>query len=127
MTLKERFAAWYITRRIGKAAGLTRKERKQMLDLIKKLLGASWLVTVLGWVATYLGVTSTVGWFKPDGTVNWMGVALGIVGAVLFRVTKQSNVTGGSIPATLEAVKRIETPAPAEVMFTATPKDTSKK
>ncbi len=68
-----------------------------MAELIKKLLGASWLVTILGWLMTALGVTSTVGWKNPDGSINWIAVAMAIIGAVLSRKLKQDNVTGGTV------------------------------
>jgi hypothetical protein len=97
VSIKSRIAAWLIARRIAKAAGLNRKERKVMMELIKKLLGASWVTTVLGWLATYLGVTSTVGWFKPDGTVNWWAVGLAVVGAAFARKVKGDQVTGGKV------------------------------
>jgi hypothetical protein len=97
LKLKTRIAAWYVARRISKAAGLNRKERKLMLEIIKKLLGASWVTTVLGWLATYLGVTSTVGWFKPNGSVNWWAVALALAGAAFARKVKDGNLTGGTV------------------------------
>ena len=124
MNWKQSLAAWYITRRIVKATGLHGKEKKEMLELLKRLLGASWITTVLGWVAAALGV-SAAGWTKPDGTINWMAVGLGILVAAFARMTKQSNVTGGSVPATLEAVNRIQTAAPATVMIMSTPKTPS--
>ena len=97
-----------------------------MLDLIKKLLGASWITTALGWIGTALGV-SIVGWHNPDGTVNWIVVAMAIVGAVLARRTKDISVTGGQVAATIEAVDRIQTKAPAAVTFMATPKEPTAK
>jgi len=68
-----------------------------MKELIKKLLGASWLVTVLGWVGTYLGITSTVGWSTPDGHINWMAFIMAVIGAVLARKVKGDQVTGGRV------------------------------
>lgn len=127
VTLKFRVAAWYLRHRIVKATGLHGKEKKQMLELIKKLLGASWEVTIIGWFATALGVTSTVGWTKPDGTINWAAVGLAVLGAIFSRMTKQSNVTGGSVPATLEAVDRIQTSAPAAVILGSVAKVPSAK
>jgi hypothetical protein len=97
VTLKQQILAWYLARRVAKAAGLNRKERKVMMELIKKLLGASWVTTVLGWLATYLGITSTVGWFTPDGKVNWWAVGLAIVGAAFSRKVKGDQVTGGTV------------------------------
>jgi hypothetical protein len=56
----------------------------------------NWKTTVLGWVAAIVGVT-TVGWFGPDGNINWMVVLLGILVGLLGTFAKDHDVTGGTI------------------------------
>lgn len=68
-----------------------------MANLIKLILGSSWITTVLGWIATYLGVTSTVGWFKPDGSPNWLVIGFAVVAAAFARKVKDGNLTGGTV------------------------------
>lgn len=80
-----------------------------MSNFIKMILGTSWMTTVLGWIASALGV-SVAGWTKPDGTINWVAVGMGILVAAFARMTKQTNVTGGTTPSTAEAAVRLEQP-----------------
>ena len=56
----------------------------------------NWKTTVLGTAAGLLGV-STVGWFKPDGTPNWMAILMGVAVAALGYFAKDRNVTGGTV------------------------------
>lgn len=55
----------------------------------------SWKTSLLGLLAGVTG-SSAVGWTKPDGTINWISVALGLALAILGYLAKDHNVTGGA-------------------------------
>jgi hypothetical protein len=65
----------------------------------------NWKTTVLGWIAAIVGVT-TVGWFRPDGSINWVAVVLGLLVGLLGTFAKDHDVTGGTVPLTKEAEAR---------------------
>ena len=68
----------------------------------------NWQTTLAG-VLAGLATVETVGWTKPDGTPNWSAIFLGCALAVLGAVSKQHNVTGGTVAVTPEAEERVET------------------
>ena len=70
-------------------------------NLFYKIFGASWVTTLVGWIATAVGVQSTVGWFTPDGKPNWGVIIFAIAAAVFSRQVKDAGVTGGTRPNTV--------------------------
>lgn len=52
----------------------------------------SWKTSLLGLLAGVTG-SSAVGWTKPDGTVNWISVALGLALTILGYLAKDHNVS----------------------------------
>jgi hypothetical protein len=73
----------------------------------------NWQTTAAGVVAG-LATVQTAGWTKPDGTPNWSAILLGCALAGLGAVSKQHNVTGGTVASTEEAKARTEVPPKAE-------------
>lgn len=65
----------------------------------------NWKTTLVGALAGTIGGTAQ-GWTTPDGSINWMSVALAIAMAFLGALAKDHNATGGSVPMTPEAAKR---------------------
>ena len=82
----------------GLSRSLSRKENRMLKELFYKIFGTSWKTTVFGWLATLVGVTSTVGWFGPDGKPNYGVIAASLLAAIVFRKAKDSDVTGGTRP-----------------------------
>lgn len=66
--------------------------------LFLKIFGASWQTTLFGWLATAVGITSTVGWFNADGTPNYGVIVFAIIAGIFSRQVKDAGVTGGSRP-----------------------------
>ena len=109
-SLKERIALWFARREAYKQAvrwfsesigrPLTREEKAMLKKLFLKIFGASWITTLLGWIATAVGITTTVGWFNADGTPNYGVIIFAIVAAVFARKVKDEGVTGGTRPNT---------------------------
>lgn len=89
MKLKE-----WILRKVVKheVKRLIRKLKTPQVETMMK----NWKTTVLGWLAAIVGV-STVGWFKPDGTPNWMVIVLGLLVGLLGTIAKDHDVTGGTV------------------------------
>lgn len=56
----------------------------------------NWKTSLLGLLAGITG-TSAVGWTTPDGKVNWISVGLGLALTILGYVSKDHNVTGGTV------------------------------
>jgi uncharacterized membrane protein YbaN (DUF454 family) len=108
MTWKEKIARWLARREaykqavrwLSKSIGrpLTRKEKAMLQKLVLTIFGSSWQTTVLGWAATAVGITSTVGWFTPDGKPNYGVIVLALLAAVFSRQVKDASVTGGTRP-----------------------------
>ena len=67
--------------------------------LFLTIFGTSWVTTVIGWLATAVGITSTVGWFTLDGKPNWGVIFLAILAGAFARKVKDTDVTGGTRPA----------------------------
>ena len=71
----------------------------------------NWQTTILGLLAGVTG-TSLNGWTKPDGSINWLSIALGLLISLLGAVAKQHNVTGGTVAQTkVAAASTGESPA----------------
>ena len=95
MTRWEKFKLWiakvgflrWVASTIGRP--LSKKE-KQMLG---KIFGTSWMTTILGYLAGATGGT-VAGWTKPDGSINWLAVAIAVILAALGRVSKDVTATG---------------------------------
>jgi len=77
----------------------------------------NWKTTVLGWLAAIVGV-ATAGWFKADGSINWMAVALGILVGLMGTFAKDRNVTGGTVGSTQEAQIRTKEPVTLPAVHT---------
>lgn len=87
-----------------------------MTKLLENIFGSSWRTSLLGWIFTVSTALSSsqntlidIG-FSPDTVLKIKNIAAFIAfisGGAAFQNTKDKNVTGGSIPATREAVIRI--------------------
>ena len=67
----------------------------------------NWKTTLAGFIgAVAINIQNALAALSGQ-PINWQTVILGAILAALGAVAKDSNVTGGSIPATAEASKRI--------------------
>jgi hypothetical protein len=97
MSLKNRVASWYVRRKILRAADLDRKESKMLSGMMK-----NWQTTLLGLAAAIINL--------HQGGMSWENAALSAVLALFGFVAKDRAVTGGTIPATVEAQARATGP-----------------
>jgi hypothetical protein len=87
----------------------------------------NWQTTLAGLLVGLTGATG-VGWQKPDGSVNWIAIAIAVTSALLGLVSKQHNVTGGTIPQTKVAATQtgdspVGLPGPIPVTPAVDPKE----
>jgi hypothetical protein len=85
-----------------------------MKEKLKKLMGPNWHVKVLGWFAAgclYVAMNPSSIEFLPDGlekfTLGTSKLLVAVAGGAAASVVKGSKVTGGSVPATVEASGRV--------------------
>jgi len=112
MSLRSKIALWFAKRKLFKyvktwletaiGRALTRKEKAMLKKWFLAIFGTSWQTTLFGWLATVIGVTSTVGWFGLDGKPNWGVIAAAIMVAIFSRQVKDRDVTGGTRPAIIK-------------------------
>jgi hypothetical protein len=117
MNLKVRMAAWALRRKIVASSGLKGREKKMLERLLKQ-----WQTTIMGSsaggaIATGMGWTTCVASATPGApdvcSINWWAVLSFLLLTAYGIVTKQWNTTGGTIPLTHEAEKRVTAAASA--------------
>ena len=107
-SLKKRLALWFAkrvafnkaVRWLSESIGrpLKREEKAMVKKLFLTIFGASWETTLFGWLATAVGITTTVGWFTAEGKPNYGVIVFAIIAAVFARKVKSESVTGGTRP-----------------------------
>jgi len=64
--------------------------------LLLKLIGSSWVTTVLGWLATTIGCNYVDFTDPATHAVAWGKVVLAVLAFLIFRAMKDARITGGT-------------------------------